>query len=72
MDDWKVWIQCPDGCKVFLDKTEGQARAIYRRAKEKKRAISGELIHAPIDADASVVESFDNKVIEFAGLRIII
>lgn len=50
-----------------------QERIAKAEAKvEKKQAVSGELIYAPIDADASVVESFDNKVIEFAGLKIIL
>lgn len=72
MDDWKLRIQYPDRYEVILDKTEKEARKILSKLKSGKQVVWCELIHYPVDADETVVDSFENQVITVLGKDVII
>ena len=75
MDDWKVRAQYINKYDVQLDKTEKQARKIFNDLKSKmyeKQIVWCELIHAPIDLEEKVIDSFENKVVSIMGCKMIV
>lgn len=75
MDDWKVRVQYINKYDVQLDKTEKQARKIFVDLKSKmyeKQIVWCELIHAPIDLEEKVIDSFENKVVSIMGCKMIV
>lgn len=75
MDDWKVRVQYINKYDVQLDKTEKQAMKIFNDLKSKmyeKQIVWCELIHAPIDAEEKVIDSFENKVVSIMGHKVIV
>ena len=75
MDDWKVRVQYINKYDVQLDKTEKQARKIFVDLKSKmyeKQIVWCELIHAPIDAEEKIIDSFENKVVSIMGCKMIV
>lgn len=75
MDDWKLRIQYINNYDVILDKTETEARKIFNNLKSKmyeKQIVWCELIHAPVDTDEIIVDSFENKVVSVMGHKMIV
>lgn len=75
MDDWKIRVQYINKYEVLMDKTEKQARKIFDDLKSKmhdKQVVWCELIHSPIDAEESIIEDFENKVLNVLGYKLIV
>ena len=75
MDDWKVRVQYINKYDVQLDKTEKQARKIFNDLKSKmyeKQIVWCELIHAPINIEESIIDDFENKVLNVLGHKLIV
>ena len=75
MDDWKIRVQYIYKYKVLLDKTEKEARKIFNDLKSKKhekQIVWCELIHAPINIEESIIDDFENKVLNVLGHKLIV
>ena len=75
MDEWKGRVQYSNKYDVQLDKTEKQARKIFNDLKSKmyeKQIVWCELIHAPINIEESIIDDFENKVLNVLGHKLIV